>query len=61
MKNMISFRDLTCEQLQALAVMADFHCEGIPCKNCPLFSQEHSCGSRRAELIIDQYEKEIKG
>lgn len=57
---MISYRDLTCEQLQALAIMAEFHCEGITCNHCPLYSSEHGCGSQRAGNIIHQYEKETK-
>ena len=58
---MINYEYLTSNQLDALKAMADFQCEGIPCENCPLFSKEHACGSRRAEIIIDQYEKELKG
>lgn len=57
---MVNSKNLSLDQLLSLYHMAHFDCGGIACEDCPLFSQEHACGSRRAELIIDQYEKETK-
>ena len=51
---------LTREQLEALEIMENFICEGIPCKDCPLYTDAHGCGSRRATKILAEFEKETK-
>ena len=57
---MINYKNITLEQIASLLVMSNFDCVGMKCENCPLFSDEHGCGSQRAGNIIDQYVKETK-
>lgn len=55
---MVTFKNLSKNQLEALEAMAYFNCEGFSCEECPLFTEEQRCGSLVAIDIIEAYEKE---
>ena len=54
----MNYKELKLTQVEALEIMEHFNCQGISCWECPLFTDTHDCGSRRATKILALYEEE---